>query len=309
VTTVSTDFKGSKLDVRPLTVRTGAEIVGIDLRQKLDDSTVAAIRWALLSHKVVFFRDQQIDIEGQLAFAHTFGDLTAAHPTVPGRDEAPDVLELDSHAGGRADHWHTDVTFTDRPPAISLLRAVVIPPVGGDTIWANTVTAYEGLSNELRHLADQLRAVHTNTYDYARAKETATLDEATRQRRARFVSTVYETEHPVVRIHPETEERSLLLGGFAHHIVGFSSGESADLIRTFQHHVTSPENTIRWRWREGDVAVWDNRATQHYAVNDYGSAHRVVQRATIAGSIPVGTDRRQSVALKGDASAYSPVVR
>jgi alpha-ketoglutarate-dependent taurine dioxygenase len=304
---MATNTAGLNLDVRPLTVRIGAEITGIDLREELDARTVAEIRSALLTHKVVFFPDQHIDVEGQLAFARHFGDLTVAHPTVPGPQGAPNILELDSLAGGRADQWHTDVTFTDRPPAASVLRAVVIPPYGGDTIWANTVTAYQGLPAPLRNLADALRAVHTNAYDYAKAKEIDSLDDATRQRRERFVSTVYETEHPVVRVHPETGEGALLLGGFAHQIAGFSGRESTDLIRTFQHHVTKPENTVRWRWSEGDVAMWDNRATQHYAVNDYGNSHRVVQRVTIAGSIPVGPDGRASVALRGDASAYSTV--
>jgi taurine dioxygenase len=304
---VAINAAGLDLDVRPLTVRIGAELTGVDLRHPVAAPVVDWIRSALLRHKVVFFRDQHLSRDQQLAFASLFGELTAAHPTVPGADDAPGVFELDSRAGARADQWHTDVTFTDRPPAISVLRGVVIPPVGGDTLWANTVTAYEGLPAPLRGLADGLRAVHTNLYDYATANQTEGVDDATRRRRAQFVSTAYETVHPVVRVHPETGERSLLLGGFARHVVGLSARESSDLIRTLQHHVVRPENTVRWRWREGDVAVWDNRATQHYAVDDYGNAHRVVQRVTVAGGIPAGIDGRTSVALKGDASAYSAV--
>jgi taurine dioxygenase len=304
---MATSTTGLRLEARPLTVWIGAEIVGADLREELDAATVSDIRLALLRYKVVFFREQHLDQVQQLAFAGRLGQLTTAHPTVPGVEDAPNVFELDSHAGARADQWHTDATFTDRPPAASVLRAVVVPPFGGDTIWANTATAYRGLPAPLSRLADGLRAVHTNVYDHSTARRTADQDEPVRRRRAQFASTVFETEHPVVRVHPETGERSLLLGGFADEVVGLSARESADIIRTFQHHVTKPEHTVRWRWRAGDIAVWDNRATQHYAVNDYGAARRVVRRVTIAGTIPVGLDGRASVALRGDASAHSPV--
>src|SRR2546430_156412 len=290
---------GSDLQAQPLTVRIGAELTGVDLRQPLDARAVAWIRSALLRHKVVFLRGQHLDREQQVAFASHLGELTAAHPTVPGAEGAPGVFELDSHAGGRANHWHTDVTFTDRPPAVSVLRAVVVPPVGGDTIWANTATAYEGLPAPLRALADGLRAVHTNRYDYGRANPAGAVDDAARRRRVQFESVVFETEHPVVRVHPETGERSLLLGGFAQHVVGLSSRESADLIRALQDRVTAPEHTVRWRWREGDVAVWDNRAPPPYAVDDYGDAHRVGQRVTVAGPLPGRVGRRPSPALRG----------
>jgi taurine dioxygenase len=147
--------------------------------------------------------------------------------------------------------------------------------------------------------------VHTNTYDYANPKHIA--DEARRRHQEKFVSKVFETEHPVVRIHPETDERALLLGGFAHRIAGLAPNESSSLLGLLAERVTRPENTVRWRWREGDVAVWDNRATQHYAINDYGDARRVVQRVTVAGAIPVGVDGRPSQALVGDAEPYSTV--
>ena len=295
------------LDVRPLAGRIGAEISGVDLAAGPSDSAISAIRGALLVHKVVFFRDQpNLTPAGHLAFAARLGPLTIAHPTVGSIEGEPSVFELDSESGGRANNWHTDVTFVDRPATISILRGVQFPPYGGDTIWANTAAAYDDLPDHLRVLADRLRAVHTNAYDYARAKQPVESG-AAEKRREQFVSTVFETEHPVVRVHPETGERSLLLGGFARHIVGLSSSESHDLIRAFQHHVTRPENTVRWQWRAGDVAVWDNRATQHYAVADYGAARRVVQRVTVAGSIPVGIDGRPSRSLKGDADAFSPV--
>jgi taurine dioxygenase len=289
----------------PLTSRIGAELVGVDLGKELPDAVIADIRAALLRHRVIFFRDQRIGIEQQTEFASRFGPLTVGHPTLPGPDGLPQVLELDSLAGGRADHWHTDVTFADRPPMASVLRGVVIPPYGGDTVWANTVAAYEQLPEPLKLLVGSLRAVHTNAHDYANPRKA--LDEATRRHYEDFTSTVFETEHPVVRIHPETGERSLLLGGFAQRIVGLSGDDARDVLRLLARRVTRLENTVRWQWRQGDVAMWDNRATQHYAVNDYGDARRIVQRVTIAGAIPVGVDGRQSVALVGDSSPYSTV--
>lgn len=292
------------LEVLPVTGRIGAEVRGADLAAT-DDQTIADLRLALLAHKVLFFRQQRLDEAGQLAFAARFGPLTLAHPTIESVESSPQLFELDSTDGGRANYWHTDVTFTDRPPTASVLRAVTLPSFGGDTIWANTVSAYEALPTPLRHLADQLRAVHTNAYDYARRRKYEADGE--QKREAQFVAEIFETEHPVVRIHPETGDRSILLGGFARHLVGLSSLESADLIRTIQQHVTSPEHTVRWRWQPGDVAMWDNRATQHYAVNDYGDAHRVMNRVTIAGARPIGIDGRTSTALVGDASTYSPL--
>jgi taurine dioxygenase len=240
-----------------------------------------------------------------VAFAGRLGPLTLGHPTLESPAGQPLLEEIDSHKGGRANHWHTDVTFVDRPPAFTLLHAVVIPPVGGDTIWANTVTAYASLPAELRDLADRLRIVHTNDHDYAAVYGRGErVDAALAKAQEQFVSTVYEAEHPAVRVHPETNERSLVLGGFARTVLGYSPQASRDLIKLLQDYVTRPEQTVRWQWREGDLAIWDNRATQHYAIFDYGSAHRRGERVTVAGPAPVGPDGRPSVLLKGDASAY-----
>ena len=293
------------LDIEPLTVRTGAVIHGVDLSQDLSDELIAAIRAALLRHRVIFFHGQRLSGEQHLALASRFGPITAGHPTLAHEPGQPQVLELDSLAGGRADGWHTDNTFTDRPPAISLLRSEIIPRCGGDTIWANTVAAYEHLPEPLRVLAGTLRSVHTNAPDTASTVQYA--DEAARLHEEEFVSTIFETEHPVVRAHTETGERALMLGGFAQRIVGLSGKESRTVIGLLQDRVPTPENTVRWHWAQGDFAMWDNRSTQHYAVNDYGDIHRVVKRVTVAGAVPVGTDGRPSVALRGDASAYSVV--
>ncbi|HEY4854852.1 MAG TPA: TauD/TfdA family dioxygenase [Streptosporangiaceae bacterium] len=295
----------TRIGVTRLAGNIGAEISGIDTAGLPSDDAVAQIRQALLDHKVVFLRDQSLDYASQVAFAERLGPLTLGHPTLASPQDQPFLEEIDSHKGGRANHWHTDVTFVDRPPAFTLLHAVVIPPVGGDTIWANTVTAYESLPAELRDLADRLRIVHTNDYDYAAVYgrgERGDTELETRQKE--FVSTVYQTEHPAVRVHPETAERSLVLGGFARTVLGLSPQASRDLIRILQDYVTRPEQTVRWHWREGDLAIWDNRATQHYAIFDYGSAHRRGERVTVAGPVPVGVDGRPSVSLKGDASDY-----
>jgi alpha-ketoglutarate-dependent sulfate ester dioxygenase len=302
-----TDTIGTRVQigVRRLAGNIGAEITGVDTGAELSDDTVAQIRNALLEHKVVFLRDQSLNYRRQVAFAERLGPLTLGHPTLASPPDQPLLEEIDSSKGTRANHWHTDVTFVDRPPAFTLLHGVVIPPVGGDTLWANTVTAYQSLPAELRDLADRLRIVHTNDYDYAAVYGRGErVDPAVTAQRQEFVSTVYETEHPAVRVHPETEERSLVLGGFARTVFGYSPQASRDLIRILQEYVTRPEQTVRWQWRVDDLAIWDNRATQHYAIFDYGSAHRRGERVTVAGPVPVGVDGRPSVALRGDASAY-----
>jgi taurine dioxygenase len=299
-----------KIEVKPVTPRIGAVISGADLKGELSDETVSEIRSALLRHRVVFFRDQHLDPSGQLRFARRLGPLTRAHPTLPGSADSPALYDLDSQTGSAANHWHTDVTFVHQPPTFSMLRAVVIPDIGGDTLWANTVAAYEDLRPTIRTLADELRAIHTNGNDYGRVDVLSTSGKLRPERvdhiRA-FVSKIFETEHPVVRIHAETDERALLLGGFAQRLASHSSAESVDILRTLQSYVTRPENTVRWQWRQGDVAIWDNRSTQHYAIYDYGDRHRAVQRVTTAGVTPVGIDGQESVVIKGDAADYYSV--
>lgn len=234
-----------------------------------------------------------------MAFAQRFGGLTLGHPTLASPPEQPLLEEIDSAHGIGANHWHTDVTFVDRPPAFTFLRAVVIPPVGGDTLWANTVTAYASLPADLRDLVDRLRIVHANAYDYAVGERPERDDPAVADRRREFVSTVYETEHPAVRVHPETAERSLVLGRFAQSVAGFGPRTSRDLIRILQDHITTPEHTVRWRWRVGDVAIWDNRATQHRAIDDYDNQPRLMHRVTLMGDVPVNVHGERSRVLGG----------
>ncbi|HEY3956138.1 MAG TPA: TauD/TfdA family dioxygenase [Streptosporangiaceae bacterium] len=302
------------IDVRRVAGHIGAEITGVRTGPDLPGPVLDTIRAALHEHQVVFLHGQDhLDDETQAGFARLFGDLTTAHPTVPGLDAARHVLPLDAQAGGgKANAWHTDVTFVQRPPALSFLRAVTLPPYGGDTTWANTAAAYTALAPELRDLAARLWALHTNDHDYAETRGGGVNTMSARDRKHHdevFLSTVYETEHPVVRVHPETGERTLLLGQFVRQILGVPSADSRYLFDLFQRHVTRLENTVRWRWSPGDLAIWDNRATQHYAIDDYGDLPRRMHRVTVAGDVPVGVDGRRSVARSGDASAYLASVR
>ncbi|WP_209582060.1 TauD/TfdA dioxygenase family protein [Herbaspirillum huttiense] len=281
------------LDIHPVAGRIGAEVRNIRLSAELDAATFAAVRAALLRYKVLFFRGQHhLDDAAQEAFGKLWGELVA-HPTVPVRDGTDYLLELDSEHGGRANSWHTDVTFDLAYPQASILRGVVIPAAGGDTVWANTAQAYLDLPAPLRALADQLWALHTNEYDYASRFNTS--EAGLKRYREIFTSTLYETEHPVVRVHPETGERTLVLGHFVKKLLGYPTSDSDHLLQLLESYVIRLENTVRWRWSVGDVAIWDNRATQHYAINDYGDQHRVVRRVTVAGDVPVSVDGRQSV--------------
>lgn len=286
----------TKIEVTELAGNIGAEIGGVNAGDLLSDDVIAQIRQGLLEHKVVFLRDQSLDYTKQVKFAQRFGELTLGHPIFPPPRDRPLMRELDSRDGTRANHWHTDLTFVDRPPAFALLHAVVIPPVGGDTMWANAVTAYASMPDELRDLADRLRIVHSNDSDYT---------DVTVKKRVEYISTVYEAEHAAVRVHPETGERALLGGGFARGVVGLGPQASRDVIRVLQEYATRPEHTVRWKWRVGDLAIWDNRATQHYAIFDYGTQHRRAERVTVAGDVPIGVDGRASVMVRGDASTYA----
>ena len=289
-----TNPSSQAMEVLPVAGRIGAEIRGVQLSADLPAHVASAIRSAWLQHKVLFFRGQQhLDDAQQEALTGLFGGGPVSHPTVPVVQGTRFVHELDSKYGGRANSWHTDVTFVDAYPRASILRALILPSAGGDTTWANTAAGYQDLTPELRALADNLWALHSNDYDYQVNRETSA---AERERYHEvFTSTKYETEHPVVHVHPETGERHLLLGHFAKKILGVSTADSARLFQLLRDHVTRLENTVRWQWRVGDVAVWDNRATQHYAINDYGDQHRLVRRVTVDGTAPVSIDGRRSV--------------
>ncbi|MFE6825019.1 TauD/TfdA dioxygenase family protein [Streptomyces sp. NPDC057690] len=280
-----------RLPLTPLGPDFGAEIHGIDLARATDEE-VAALRTALVEYKVLFVRGQEgLDDATQIEFGRRLGEVTAGHPVHDsGAGVPPEVYALDSQDGGFSDVWHTDVTFVPRPPAISVLRAVVLPPNGGDTTWADSQLAYESLSPGLRTLADSLTAVHdgNRAFGYYLAQR--------RQGRGnRWEGEVFTeltpVEHPVVRVHPESGRKGLFVNpGFTSHIVGVSEYESRGLLDILYAHLTKPEHLVRHRWRPGDVALWDNRSTAHYANRDYGDRHRVMHRITLRGDRPRGTE-------------------
>ncbi|WP_413498654.1 TauD/TfdA dioxygenase family protein [Buttiauxella gaviniae] len=283
----------------------GAEIVDFKITPDIDENIFSQIEAALVKYKVLFFRKQtQLNDESHQAFGARFGKVVA-HPTVPA-PTGTKLFELDaSKGGGRADSWHTDVTFVEAFPKISILRGVKIPEYGGDTVWANTATAYENLPEELKRFAESLRAVHSNDYDYGADRIVAEQQRLDHHRKV-FVSAVYEAEHPVVHVHPVSGEKALLLGHFFKRLSGFSSRESARLFELLQNRVIQLENTVRWQWQQDDVVIWDNRATQHYAVNDYGTQPRLVRRVTIEGDAAVAVDGSSSRTLSRP-DAQSPV--
>jgi alpha-ketoglutarate-dependent taurine dioxygenase len=295
----SSRLADAALDIRPITPAIGAEIHGVRLSGDLPAEMVTAIRHALLRHRVVFFRGQgHLDEAEHQAFARLLGPLVP-HPTVPSVAGTEAVLDIDAE-NSRASYWHTDVTFVEAFPLFSILRGVVVPPIGGDTVWANAVAAYEKLPPLLRDLADQLWAIHSNGYDYAAMRPNATARQLQRYETV-FKSTVYETEHPVAQVHPLTGERAIILGYFVRKLLGVSSADSAHLFAMLQDHVTRLENMVRWRWATGDVAIWDNRATQHKAIDDYGNQPRIVRRVTVDGPVSIGIDGRHGKRRSSDA--------
>ena len=289
----SIDTSFGDLRIRRVAGHIGGEVQGLKLSADLSPEVVEHLNAALVKHKVLFFRGQaHLDDAQHQALGARFG-RTVAHPTVPS-PTGTRLFELDaSKGGGRADSWHTDVTFVDAFPKISILRGVKIPAYGGDTVWANTAVAYERLPAQLKQLADQLWAVHSNDYDYG-ADRVQVEEERLRHHRNVFVSAVYEAEHPVVHVHPVSGERALLLGHFVKKLVGLSSTESARIFELLQNRVTRLENTVRWSWQQDDVAIWDNRATQHFAINDYGTQARLVRRVTVHGEAAVSIDGQRS---------------
>lgn len=296
--------------VSPQSGHTGALIEGVDLSVPLSDEQIAGVRAALLEWGVVFFRDQVISHDDHLRFARAFGAPTPAHPLF---DSIPDpnyptiypifrdrFASRFTNRGYDKSGWHADVTAAVNPPAASILRAEVIPPFGGDTHWSNTVAAYAGLSAPVRAFADGLRAVHRfSPPDGA----TATEDYQRRVQGRPLLS-----EHPVVRVHPETGEKALYVNpSFTSHIVGVSPHESRRLLGLFYEELARPEYTVRFKWEPGSLAFWDNRSTVHLAPSDLTTDHdRRLYRVTLVGDVPVGPDGRPSVALDGEPFEAAP---
>jgi taurine dioxygenase len=294
----------ARVEVKPLSAHIGAEISGVDLTRPLSKDEVKAIRDALLKWRVVFFREQFLSHEQHVAFSAQFGELTVGHPVFGHVDGHPEIYSISKFRKATRFEgqsvlrpwtgWHTDVTAAVNPPYASILRGVTIPPYGGDTQWTNLVAAYQKLSAPLRAFVDGLRGVHrfappqgaAGTDAFAKAVDQHTLV----------------SEHPLVRVHPETGERALYVSpSFLKHIAGLAPRESQALLELLWEHVTRPEFTVRFKWEPGSIAFWDNRTTAHLAPTDIFDLDfdRQLYRTTLVGDIPVGPDGQSSVAIEG----------
>lgn len=272
-----------ELDVRPLSPTIGAEIHGIDCAADLDDDTVAAIRRVWLERLVVFFPDQHLDDETQIAFARRFGELTESHPVEPQVLERKEVHSIES-GKDRTDFWHTDITFMTRPAMASMLRSVVVPAAGGDTMWSDTRAAYEALAPALQKLCDGLSAYHFEPY-YAQAVAEGHGNVWEGKKLTRLLPAT----HPVVRVHPETARKNLFVNPkFTIRIVDMPEAQSNGLLKLLYDHMTRPEFVVRYHWSPGTLAVWDNRATMHFGIFDYEGDTRIMHRVTLRGDRPVG---------------------
>jgi taurine dioxygenase len=274
----------------------GVELSGARITDGFDPGWLSSV---LEEHLVVTIRGQFLSHAEQVELARALGEPTPAHPVVPGHPDHPEILELDGAKGGRNAAWHTDVTFSATPPAASILVADEVPPTGGDTLWADLRTAYERLAPVLRDAVDRLEAVHRITplaywgvpHDTALSREDA-------QQLLEDAGRVPPVIHPVVRIHPSTGRPALFVNpGFTSHVLGLSTLESDHLLALLHAHATQPAYVLRHRWAPGDVVLWDNRATMHYAVDDYGTADRRMRRVTLRGGPATGPtgDRSRTI--------------
>ncbi len=272
------------LEVRPLTPTIGAEIHGVDLRLPLDAQTLSEVRAALLDWKVVFFRDQDITTEQHLAFARNFGELEV-HPFAPEKPGYPEVLAIthDRERPGKENTWHSDVTWRLEPSLGSILRSLEVPPVGGDTLFADMYAAYSGLSDEVKAKIEGKTAIH----DFAHFRRGLRKQGKSEAEIEEYNKKYPPAEHPVVRTHPETARKGLYVNAaFTQHIAGMERGESDALLKHLYAQAATPEYQCRFRWGVNSIAFWDNRASQHYAVSDYWPAVRRMERVTIVGDRP-----------------------
>ncbi|MBI2584873.1 MAG: TauD/TfdA family dioxygenase [Rhodospirillales bacterium] len=263
----------------------GAEIHGLDLARDLDDDGVAFVHRALLDHLVVFFRDQTLTPAELAAFGRRFGKL-ARYPFVDGLPGEPEVIEVKKLEHERVNFggvWHSDTTYLDEPPMASMLLALEVPPVGGDTLFANMYAAFDALSDGMKKLLSGLRAVNSSDM----ADVTRTREDRIASNPGKAKGQVFEAAHPVVRTHPETGRKALYVNR-AHtvRIEGMTADESASLLAFLYGHQTKPEFTCRFRWQVGSLAFWDNRAAQHNPINDYHGYRRRMHRITLAGDRP-----------------------
>jgi taurine dioxygenase len=279
--------------IEQLTCSIGAELIGVSLADAARDGALfAEVKQALLRHKVLFLRDQDISRADHVAFAKRFGALED-HPIVGSHPDHPGLVQIYKTPEGPIERyenaWHTDATWRESPPMGCVLRCIECPPVGGDTMWANMALAYEKLPEEIKTRIATLRARHSIEASFGAAM-------AMTQRLA--LRGIYpDPEHPVVRVHPETGEKVLFVNAFTTHFTNYHTPENvrygqdanpgaADLLRYLISQAFVPEYQVRWRWRPNSVAIWDNRCTQHYAVMDYPPCHRKMERAGIVGDRP-----------------------
>ncbi|WP_459207160.1 taurine dioxygenase [Pseudomonas sp. MLB6B] len=274
------------LSITPLGTALGAQISGVDLAADLSPAQRDAIEQALLDYQVLFFRDQPLTPDRQARFAAQFGDLHI-HPIYPKVADTPQVLILDTAVTDVRDNaiWHTDVTFLPTPALGAVLAAKQVPAYGGDTLWASGIAAFEALSAPLRGLLEGLTATHDFTHSFPLERFGSTAQDLARWEAARRDHPPL--SHPVVRTHPVSGRKALFVNeGFTTRINELAPSESEALLKLLFAHATRPEFTVRWRWQADDVAFWDNRVTQHYAVDDYRPQRRVMHRATILGDAP-----------------------
>ena len=272
------------LEILPLAGALGAEIKGIDLSTELGSDDVQRLRDLLNEHEVIFFRDQDITPARQKALALTFGPLQThpAYDTVEGFPEIT-ILESTPDKPTKIEAWHSDMTFRQHPPMGTVLKSVIVPPRGGDTLWSSMTAAYNGLSAQMQGFLEGLTAVHDFSYGF---KESLA-EPGGRERLADAVAANPPVRHPVIRTHPETGKKVIFVNSlFTTHIEGLTSAESRAILELLFEHVTTPEFTCRFNWMPHSNAIWDNRSTQHKPINDYFPAHRCLQRITIDGDKP-----------------------
>ena len=278
-------LRNTPFALHPLSPAIGGRVEGLDLADPLSDETVAALKDALHDRLVLFFSDQRLTPAAHRTFASHFGPLHI-HPIYPNLPEAPEIMVLDTDADNLPDNdnWHTDVTFIATPPLGAALYARRIPPAGGDTLWLSTIAAYEALSEPFKQFLVGLTAVHDFEKSFPRDRfASPAAARKWEEARAKNPPVV----HPVVRTHPATGRKALFVNsGFTTRINELTRAESDAVLAFLFEHVTKPEFQVRHRWRENDLALWDNRVTQHYATVDYLPERRVMHRATIIGERP-----------------------
>jgi len=272
------------LDIKPVAGALGAEIHGLDLSQELNNENSLRIRKLLNEYEVIFFRNQDISSARQKALASSFGPLQThpAYATVEGFPEIT-ILESTPDKPTMIEAWHTDMTFREHPPMGTVLKAVTIPPRGGDTLWSSMTAAYNGLSFHMQRFLEDLTAVHDFSYGF---KESLA-EPGGKERLADAVAANPPVRHPVIRTHPETGKKVIFVNSlFTTHIEGLRPAESDAILQLLYRHVTTPEYTCRFQWQPHSIAIWDNRSTQHKPINDYFPAHRRLERITIDGDRP-----------------------